>query len=236
MGGRRCYFRFRAWRTNRYASRLLVLLCLAFLLLFSLKAVGKFRPMLREMAVSRASNTVTRMVSETVNEVIADENTRYSDLISYEKDTSGHITALHSNMAACNRLQSLILDTAAARVEQIPAKELSIPIGNLTGLSLLAGRGPCIHVRMESTGAPVAHFENEFCSAGINQTKHQVILYIDVFITVLLPGIAASAKVSNAVPVAETIIVGTVPQTYTYFSTDPAVCTDGRQDYMLNNS
>ena len=44
-----------------------------------------------------------------------------------------------------------------------------------------------------------------------------------------------ATKISNAVTVAETIIVGTVPDTYTYFSTSPETYEEDLKDYILNN-
>ena len=75
-----------------------------------------------------------------------------------------------------------------------------------------------------------------FTSAGINQTKHQIILTVDVSVSVLLPGFRTATKVSNSFIVAETVIVGTVPDTYTYFSTDPDTYEEDLKDYILNNS
>ena len=139
-------------------------------------------------------------------------------------------------MAACNRLQAEILDIILERISQVSARELSIPVGTLSGLSLLAGRGPRITVRMESIGSSSARFKNEFYSAGINQTNHRIILYIDVSISILLPGFTTATNVSNAVTVAETVIVGAVPETYTYFSTTPDTYEEDLKDYILNNS
>ena len=161
---------------------------------------------------------------------------QYDGLVSFEKDTEGHITAVQSNMAAFNHLQAEILDTVLTRISQVPTGDLSIPIGSLTGSTLLAGRGPRITVRMESVGSSEANFRNAFTSAGINQTKHQIILTVDVSVSVLLPGFRTATKVSNSFIVAETVIVGTVPDTYTYFSTDPDTYEEDLKDYILNNS
>ena len=199
-----------------------------------LTAVLRLRPLLERMATTRASNAVTRIVSDAVDEAIKEGDIQYTELVTFEKDLEGRITALHSNMAAFNRLQSLILDLVVQRVDTAPAQDLSIPVGNLTGSALLAGRGPRVRVRMETMGASSARFENEFASAGINQTRHRIVLYVDVYITVLLPGMTTATKVSNAITVAETVIVGTVPETYTYFATDPSSVTEDAKDHILN--
>ena len=230
------FFYYQRRMDRRILVRFLVLLIAALLLTAALFAMAQLRPLLESLAITRVSNTVNRIVSEAVNEAIENGEISYDRLISFEKDSEGRITAVHSNMAAFNRLQSEILDIILARIDQVSARELSIPVGTLTGSVLLAGRGPRISVRMESVGSSSAWFDNEFTSAGINQTKHQIVLNIDVYVSILLPGFTTATKVSNAVTVAETIIVGSVPDTYTYFSTAPETYEEDLKDYILNNS
>ena len=199
-------------------------------------AAVRLQPLLAGMATTRVSNTVTRIVSEAVYESIEQGELQYDGLVTFEKDNEGRITAVRSNMAAFNHLQSEILDRVLTRVGQVSAKELSIPIGTLSGSALLAGRGPRITVRMETLGSSEANFRNDFVSAGINQTKHQIILSIDVSVSVLLPGFSTATKVSNSFIVAETVIVGSVPETYTYFATSPETYEEDLKDYILNGS
>lgn len=228
------FFYYRRRINRRALTRLLALLLTALLLAAAVFAMLQLRPLLESLATTRVSNTVNRIISEAVDEAIQSGEIRYDQLISFEKDNDGRITAVHSNMAACNRLQVEILDIILARIDQVSARELSIPVGSLTGSALLAGRGPRIKVRMESVGSSSARFENEFSSAGINQTNHRIVLHIDVSVAILLPGFTTATQVSNAVTVAETVIVGTVPDTYTYFSTTPSTYEEDVKDYILN--
>ena len=197
-------------------------------------AISQLQPVLSRLAVTRVSSTVNRVVTHAVNEAIESGAIRYDQLISFEKDHDGRICAVHTNMAVCNRLQSEILDIILTRIEEVPARELSIPVGTLLGSALLAGRGPRVSVRMESVGSSSARFGNTFTSAGINQTRHELVLYIDVSVAILLPGFTTATNVTNAVTVAETVIIGAVPETYTYFSTNPADGVDEQKDYILN--
>ena len=225
---------YRRHTARRALARVLLLSAVVLALTMLFLATTQMQPLLESLATTRVSNTVNRIVSEAVDEAIETGNITYSDLISFEKDNEGKISAIYSNMAAFNRLQSKILDIILARIDQVPARDLSIPVGSLTGSVLLAGRGPSISVRMESVGSSSAWFENEFTSAGINQTKHQIVLNIDVAVSILLPGFSTATVVSNAVTVAETVIVGSVPDTYTYFSTTPDTYESDAKDYIIN--
>ena len=228
------FFYYRRRLDRRALLRVLALLLAVSLLALTLTATARMRPLLESLATTRVSNTVNRIIFEAVNEAIQNGDISYERLISLEKDSEVKITAVHSNMAAFNRLQAQILDIILAKIDQVSARELSIPIGTLTGSALLAGRGPRIRVRMESVGSSTARFNNQFESAGINQTKHQIILEVEVSVAILLPGFTTATKVSTAVTVAETVIVGAVPDTYTYFSTTPDTYEEDLKDYILN--
>ena len=226
--------RFRYRGGARLPLRFLIAAVLAAVAAAFLYAASQLQPVLSRVAVTRASNAVNRIVVQAVNEAVENGAIAYERLISFEKDNDGRITAVHSNVAACNRLQSEILDIILTRIEEVPARDLSIPVGTLLGSALLAGRGPRLSVRMESVGSSSARFVNTFASAGINQTRHEIVLHIDVNVAILLPGFTTATKVSNAVTVAETVIVGAVPESYTYFSTNPADGYDDQKDYVLN--
>lgn len=230
------FFYYRRRLSRRTLLRMAAAALVVGLLTLLIVAAMQMRPLLASLATTKVSNTVTRIVSEAVYEAIENGELQYDGLVSFEKDVNGQITAVRSNMAAFNHLQAEILDTILTRIDQVSTRELSIPVGTLTGSSLLAGRGPRITVRMESVGSSEANFHNEFVSAGINQTKHQIILTVDVYVSILLPGFTTATKVSNSFIVAETVIVGEVPDTYTHFSTDPETYEEDLKDYILNNS
>ena len=141
---------------------------------------------------------------------------------------------MQSNMAEFNRLQSAITEDVLHRLSQMSDTQLSIPIGTLTGSALLAGHGPRLTVKMQSTGSCSAHFENQFSDAGINQTTHSILLYVDVSVTILLPGLSTRTQVSSSFSVAETVIVGDVPDTYTQFDSGNAA-EDDAYEYAINN-
>ncbi len=221
-------------RTLSRRDRLLLwaaALVLGFLVLTAV-AASHLRPVLTSLATARVANTVTRIVTASVNETVYGGNVGYDNLIVLEKDNDGHIVAVKSNMAEFNRLQSEILARILERMSEVDTRELAIPAGTLTGSPLLAGRGPAIRVKMQSVGSPSAHFENAFTDAGINQTRHRVVLAVDVSVGILLPGFSTATRVSNSFTVAETVIVGSVPENYTYFNSNDI--RETAEDYVMN--
>jgi sporulation protein YunB len=175
---------------------------------------GQLRPVLSAMATAKVTNVINQTISQSVSEYIEEHNLTYQDFITLEKDSSGRITAMTSNMAALNRLRTDLLDQVVNTVDCMDTGPLTIPFGNLTGLSILSGRGLGIPVDIVTAGSTTADFENAFSEAGINQTHHQIMLNFSVNVEILLPGENLPLDITVPVCVAETIIVGSVPDTY----------------------
>ena len=230
--GRLRYLRF----TGRQRVLIWLTVIFALLLALTVAVVLHMKPVVVDLATARTSNAVNRIVVAAVNDAVDSGRIDYEQLVDFDKDADGHVTALRSNMAAFNRLQASIADDILQRMAEVSSTDLAIPIGTLTGSPLLAGRGPCLRVRMQSVGTATARFDNQFSSAGINQTRHRIILNVDVHVSILLPGLTTYTKVSNEISVAETVIVGGVPETYTYFSTTPDEIENYANEYIINNA
>lgn len=230
--GRLRYLRF----TGRQRVLIWLTVIFALLLALTVAVVLHMKPVVVDLATARTSNAVNRIVVAAVNDAVDSGRIDYEQLVDFDKDADGHVTALRSNMAAFNRLQASIADDILQRMAEVSSTDLAIPIGTLTGSPLLAGRGPCLRVRMQSVGTATARFDNQFSSAGINQTRHRIILDVDVHVSILLPGLTTYTKVSNEISVAETVIVGGVPETYTYFSTTPDEIENYADEYIINNA
>lgn len=214
-------------------AKLLCFFLSAILVMLAAIATVHLRAMLDSLAVTRVSNLVGTVVTEAVSDAINSGKIQYNDLVTLEKNASGGIAAMQSNMAEFNRLQSAITQDILARLGGISDIDLTIPVGTLTGSALLAGRGPGFTVRMQTTGSCSARFENQFSHAGINQTTHRILLWVDVSMSILLPGFRTGTQVSNSFSVAETIIVGEVPDSYTYFNSGNPI-EDDAYEYALN--
>ena len=219
---------------SRLKAKLFCFLLACILITLAIVGAGHLRSILGSLAVTRVSNMVNRLVAEAVSSAVDSGEIQYKDLISLEKNDTGGVAALVSNMAEFNRLQATITQDILARLGEMSDIELQIPLGTLSGSAFLAGRGPGLSVRMQSTGSCSARFENQFSHAGINQTTHQILLCIDVSVSILLPGFRTSTDVSNSFAVAETVIVGEVPGTYTYFDSGNPIEEDA-YEYGINN-
>lgn len=183
---------------------------IGFALIFITQLNSRIRPILLEFALAQTSSQITSVI----NHAVYEQAIAYTDLVTLERSDTGDIVALSSNLAHANMLRTQLLDKALCALNSLETREMEIPLGTIFDWDLLSGRGPDIKVRLLYTGTASADFENTFSTAGINQTRHQIIFKIDADIAVLLPGRQYSKTVSTRVCVAETIIVGKVPETY----------------------
>jgi len=172
------------------------------------------------LALAKLNNAVTAIVNQAVEEAMASGAVSYSDIVTLQTDLSGGITAILTDPIKLNTLRTQLLGDLVEQVDSLDSKDLGIPLGNLTSLIPLSGYGPLLPVRVLAAAAPRASFRNAFQSAGINQTLHQVMLDVSVEVTLLLPGGTTSSVVSAQVCVAETVIVGQVPDAYLQFGGD----------------
>lgn len=231
---RRRRHRYRIPMTGAQRAKLICLLSALCLMTLVLVGTAHLKTLLGNMAVTRVSGIVNRQVAAAVKDAVENGDIQYGNLITFEKDNEGKIAALQSNIAEYNRLQSFITQEVLRRLNEAEESTLSIPLGTLTGSALLAGRGPGFPVKMQTLGSCTARFENQFTDAGINQTTHRILLYIDVSVSIMLPGFRTYTQVSNAFSVAETVIVGAVPESYTYFDSGRDI-EDEAYEYSLNN-
>ena len=114
-----------------------------------------------------------------------------------------------STSAAVNAILEQVVGSADNRTLTV-----RIPAGNLTGISLLMGRGPLVPVEILMLTSSRVGFDNSIVTAGINQTKHQILLTVTVDIDVLIPWGTESTQVISQVLIADTIVVGQVPETF----------------------
>lgn len=165
------------------------------------------------IAVSDACDIVTAQVNSVIAEVMAEGEYDAETFVSFDKNEAGEITAVSSNMARINALSAEILDRVVGATEN-RTLNVSVPLGNLTGISLLMGRGPGVPEEIIMMTSSHVEFQNNVVTAGINQTKHQINLQVIVDIDILIPWGTESAQVVTEVMIADVVVVGKVPETY----------------------
>lgn len=200
-------------RFFRYFIRILVILPLAALIVLILFRI-KYHSDIVSLAKTQVSNTTSDLINDAINVQIEIGDIQYERIVYFEKDLDGRITALKTNMSEINRLKTSILNLINDEILAMDTTQLGIPIGSLVLPELLSGKGAQIPVRIISIRNSDAFFESNFSQAGINQTVHMLSMNVLVDVSVLVLGKTENFTVSSQVVVAETVIVGDVPDTY----------------------
>lgn len=201
----------RRW-IQKWLKRILVLFILLLVLFFALRS--KYRVVIGDLARTQVINTTSDLTNDAIAKQIAQGNIQYDRIVFFEKDLDGRITALKTNMSEVNRLKTDILNIINDEILALDNSDIGIPLGSLFFPELLSGKGPAIPVHILSIRNSDANFVSDFSQAGINQTLHRLNMEVSIDVAVLVLGQTASFTVTSEVVVAETVIVGDVPQTY----------------------
>ena len=173
---------------------------------------GVLRDLSGQMVLSDAKDTAIDTVNEAVLLMMSRGSYDYDYFVDLGVSSDGQVTSLNANMSRINAFSAALLDY----VGQLDRKNVrvSIPLGNLTGSSLLLGRGPEIEIQMIMLTSPRIEFHSELSAAGINQTEHRLLLNVVVDIDVLVPWGSVETQATTEVLIAQTVIVGRVPNLY----------------------
>lgn len=175
---------------------------------------SKYHSAIRTLAQTQVMNSTSDLINDSIDKQIDNGNIHYDRIVYFEKDLEGRITALKTNMSEVNRLKTAILNLINDEILALDTSNIGIPIGSLILPEFLAGKGPSIPVHIMSIRNSDASFTSNFTEAGINQTLQQLIMEVRVDVSVLVLGKTDSFTVTSQVVVAETIIVGQVPDTF----------------------
>lgn len=197
---------------NKLLRMMIIMLTvlLIFLILFRLK----YNSSILSLARTQVSNTTSDLINDAIDRQIEDGNIQYDRMVYFEKDLDGRITALKTNMSEVNRLKTDILNLINEDILALSTSDLGIPLGSLFLPEFLSGRGPKIPIEIMSIRNSDASFSSDFTEAGINQTLQQLNMHVSVDVTILVLGRTESFTITSQVVVAETIIVGDVPNTF----------------------
>ena len=175
---------------------------------------NKLRPVVAEIAAAQAQNNMTAVVENAVTADLAARQVSYADFVTIQRDEGGAITALTTDMARMNLLRSELTAAVLEALEGVDVSDVQVPLGSLFDLEPLWAKGPALKAKAMTVGTVRAEFDSQFTSAGVNQTLHRIWLEVDVPMTLLLPGGEVETALHTRLCVAETVIVGKVPDTY----------------------
>lgn len=186
----------------------------------------RVRPMLKKMTAIQAEYISTLAIDQAAAEVLAREDIQYDDLITLNRLEDGRVSSMTSDIQEMNKFKTALSREVQQKISDYQDREVSIPLGTLTGIDLLSGRGPRIRMKIELYGNVTANLKSHFEGAGINQTRHQIICDVDVGVSAIIPGCSSHTDVKSSFTVSETVLLGEVPESYTNVDTSADLYDD----------
>lgn len=169
-------------------------------------------PIINRQCINMAKSLGTQISNEQAAIVISQYD--YEDFINIVQDNNGNIRMIKSNVISINEVTSNVAIKIQNKIDSIEDSKFYIRLGSFTGVKLFSGRGPKVYVKMSTAGSVETKLVSEFSSVGINQTLHRIYMEVKCNIAVLTPYSSSEQSIYNQVLLAESVIVGTTPETY----------------------
>lgn len=189
-----------------------LLLIIVFIIAYLNKVVN---PVIIESSSAKTRSLSQKAVEEAIYETMKGTSiSLYDSLIMINRDANGDVSYISTNSLQINMLARELAKASQSKLETLGAKGIDIPLGTFTGMPIFVGRGPNINIKMLPIGSINCKFKSEFINAGINQTNHKIYLSITSTVSVILPTANQNVETTTQIMIAESIIVGKIPQTY----------------------
>ena len=166
-----------------------------------------------DMAFARAYSMAVETINRAVKQAMG-QGVTYEELIDAQMDAQGRVSMLRANTMRMNELASQTALLAERELGSAENQVVEIPLGAALGVRFLSGFGPRLEVQILPVGAVHTSFDTEFETAGINQTRHKIFLNLRATVSLIVPTGSQLVEVTSTVPIAESIIVGEVPESF----------------------
>lgn len=171
----------------------------------------RLKPVVINAARSRARLFASDVISRSVDAAVSESTGNFINVI-YGEDG---ISAIETNVTGISRLRADSILNIRGEISDIDRMTLDIPLGNLAGGMLLTGRGFPVRIKLVPIGDVSGEIYSEFSETGINQTLHRIYLRVRVSMNMIVASDTVRLELADDILVAETVIVGRVPDAYT---------------------
>lgn len=201
----------RRTRTKR-KTNIFILVFFIFLIL-TIYYFSVVSPVIKTYSAQETKSITEKAINLAVSNVI-NRTLSYDTLIDINYSQTGEIVSFSANQYEINTITREIVKEAQYQMSNIGKHGLPIQLGTFSGIPFLIGRGPTINLNLVPIGVVSGKFDSKFSSVGINMTKHTLLLNIDVHVSIVLPIKSYDVYSTNEVLLAESIILGKVPEVY----------------------
>ena len=119
---------------------------------------------------------------------------------------------MQANTILMNSIASEVAIEVQEQLMKMSKSNIKVPLSNAFDTQIITL--PSINVRIIPQGSVAVDFATEFESSGINQTRHRIYIIVVTDIKMIVPLVSENLRITTNIPIAETIIVGDVPEQY----------------------
>ena len=193
--------------------RVVVVICVIFLIALAILSYSKSA---KQVALDYAQAQVFSLTANAVNDAVYSVMSELCDqqLVNVQQNSMGDVVFLQANSAVIGKIAKDTAKIVEDKINSVHHLSISIPVGTLSGVTFLIGSGPKVKFTVEPIGSVACKIYSQFESAGINQTLHKIYLEITSKVDVVLPNRSSTVTLDTPVLLAESILVGKIPDTY----------------------
>ena len=193
-----------------------IALILCGVLMLIILADGVVRSVISNYPMTVATGKMTELMDKAMDNVLSKSNLNPTTVDTVRYDENGQVLSVETNTTELTKIKTAFMSELEKLLKQQgDVFKVSIPIGTLIGHEYTLGRGPRITFDLQYSYTVNTELSSTFYEAGINNTLHSIELNVTNQIYIIIPWGHSSAKVSTKYIVAETVIVGKVPDAYT---------------------
>lgn len=179
---------------------------------------NRINPVITNLALATLNGRVLDESNNSVTKVINKHDVSYDSLVDKSTGDNNEIKSLSLDYKELNLLKSELAVEVQERIHKINSVDIKVPLLTLFSDKFYSGMGIPINIRVVTDENVKIEFLDEFVSVGINQTKHLIKVRIIIDIAVRAPVVGKGDDVVTEIPIAESIIIGNIPDTYLDFN------------------
>ncbi|URZ00174.1 sporulation protein YunB [Clostridium felsineum] len=195
-------------------SKLVIIIILTFMLVLFNSLIYSFDKLITPVIMQTANSDIKSKITEIVNKNMSEvynKNYDYNKIIEIEKDNEGNIVMMKANTVKLNKLACDLALEAQYDIKKLGEIGIKVPLGYILKNNMLAYMGPKLTIKAQQIGNVETSYVSKFEGAGINQTRHTIMILVKTKVRVMIPMSYDDIEIKNEIPVSETVIVGKIP-------------------------
>ena len=204
------------WRVRRHRKRLATVLVMLGCIIGLLGLTFfRCRPVMTTFAESQAVWEATKIANQTAAQVLNEYADACANTICVTYDGKQKVSSVCTDTSVVNVVRTAITDRTITAMEQFSSLPVSLPVGTLLGWDWVSGFGPLVTFPISFTATVISDATSTLVAEGINQSIYRVLIHLEIQLYVVSPAGRSTVSARVSYPMAETVLLGEVPDNLT---------------------